>query len=150
MPQIGQDILFDDDGDLVVDDTKDMGLADPKRTVIQDIEFRLRTQHWDYGPVPLIGANLGSIQGKPNTRRTGDLAKELAYYALVKDERFDSGSLLVDAVPISLDCIIVFALVQDFVDQAPRGPDGRQLPVIVGFKVGLGNGLISMITDSKV
>jgi len=150
MPQIGQDFEFDDDGDLVVDDTGDIALATPQRTVIQDIEFRLRTGHWEYEPDPLIGANLCSLMGWPNRRQTGDAAKDLAYRSLIKDARFEVGSLFVDVVPFSLNGIIVFAIVQDYIDQVDVGLDGKQLPTIVGFNIGLGDGQISLITDVKV
>lgn len=149
MPQVGVDLEFDDDGDLLVDDTGDLKLASAARTVIQDVEFRVRTDHLDFAPSPMMGANLSSILGRKNTLQTGEMAKEQVYYSLVRDNRFPRNALFVDAVPFGPTSLAVFVFVQDYIEgmSAQRNPYDASL--IIGFNISLDIGLISRIDGPK-
>lgn len=149
MPQIGRDLEFDDDGDILVDDTGDVKLATPERTVIQDVEFRVRTDHLDFAPNQALGANLIAIRGQPNTRNTGDMAKEQIYYSLVKDGRFPKSGLFVDVVPVGKETIAAFVFVQDYIEGMSQKLNAYDSSLIVGFNVSLDIGLISRITGPK-
>jgi hypothetical protein len=151
MAQKARDIQWTDDGDLLVDDTGDLQLADEERTVVQDIEFRTRTQHWDYGPEPLIGANLQRYRGWKQARHTGDNMKEDVYYALVKDGRFRKADLFVQAVPVGPNSIGVYVFVQDVIEGHTGDIQERATPLVVGFSVSLSgeDTDISRITGGK-
>lgn len=149
MPQIAQDIEVDDDGDLVLDDSGDLKLATAEQTVIQDVTFRIRTSHLDFGPDPYIGANLYKFQGQPNTRQAGNAIKEAAYYSMVKDGRFSRRQIFADAIPTGISTVAVFVFVQDWI----QGMEERGLnnlgPLVIGFNLSTETGLVTRITDVK-
>jgi hypothetical protein len=149
MPQVGRDLEFDDDGDIVVDDTGDVKLATAERTVIQDVEFRVRTDHLDFAPNSALGANLIAIRGQPNKRLTGSMAKEQIYYSLIKDGRFPRNSLFVDVVPVGRETIAAFIFVQDYIEGMSQKLNAYDSSLIVGFNISLDVGLISRITGPK-
>lgn len=144
MPQNARDIEWDDDGDLVIDDSGDLKLATPERTVIQDIEFRLKTQHWDYAPDPQIGANLKKFVGRTNTRATGEAIKEAAYYSLIKDGRFRKDQISVDVLPLSKSILAIIVFLNDYIE----GTEDRRRRVSfqLTFVFNLEDGTITRIT----
>lgn len=144
MPQNARDIEWDDDGDLVVDDTGDLKLASPERTVIQDIEFRLKTQYWDYAPDPQIGANLSKFVGRLNTRATGDAIKEAAYYSLVKDGRFRRDQIAVDVMPLSKAVVAILVFLSDYIEGTAERRRGASFQLTFTFN--LEDGTITRIT----
>lgn len=113
MPFTAVDISVDSEGDLVVGESGDLELASELETLEADILFRLKTDHFDYAPVPFIGADLRSLQGEPNNQRTLDLIKEHAYIALTQDNRVPSGVLAIEAVPLSISSVHLFVIVSD-------------------------------------
>lgn len=113
MPFMERDLEVDDEGDLVVASNGDLSLATERRTLVQDLTFRLKTDALDYAPAPFIGADLSSLLGEPNTARTADLAKEKAHIALTQDGRVPVGVLHVDAVPLDIHLLELFIVVSD-------------------------------------
>ena len=113
MPFTAIDISVDAEGDLVVGASGDLELASELETLEADILFRLKTEHFDYGPVPFIGADLRTFQGEPNNQRTLDMIKEHVYIALTQDGRVAPGVLTVEAVPLSINTVHVFVIVSD-------------------------------------
>lgn len=114
-----RDILVDDDGDLVVGANGDLQLAAPSRTAIQDVAFRVRTQHNDFLPHPLIGANLSIMLGEPNNRRNGDRMRSLVQKALIRDGRFRPEVLNVEVVPVGPEDVVVLVGIVDTVEDEP-------------------------------
>jgi hypothetical protein len=149
MPQIAQDIEMDEDGDVVFDATGDLKLATAEQTVIQDVEFRIRTKHLDFGPDPYIGANLDSFRGRGNTRPVGRLIKEACYYSLIKDGRFGRSQIFCDAIPAGHESVGVFVFVQDYVQGMEERSHGRRGPLVVAFNVSTEEDEITRITDVK-
>lgn len=112
------DILTDDDGDLVVAANGDLDLADAARTAMQDIVFRVRTQHQDYNIHPLIGANLSALFGEPNSVQNGDRIKAQVFRALTRDGRFRDTSLNIEVVPVATDEVVLLVGISDFIANA--------------------------------
>ena len=113
MPFTAVDLLTDSGDDLVIDSNGDLKLATERETLERDTSFRLQTQHFDYGPSPYIGADLQSLLGEPNTRRTGDLIREHVHISLTQDNRVPAGVLFVDVVPLSVESVEVFVIISD-------------------------------------
>lgn len=130
----------------MLDDTGDLKLADPSQTVIQDIEFRVRSQHWDYQPDPYIGANLKKYQGKQNTETVGDAIREAVYYSLVQDGRFQRSDVFVDVIPLSINAVAIFVIVQDWVEGVAIDQEQGSSPLRVDFVLTLDEGLITRVT----
>lgn len=152
MPEVGRDLEWSDDGDLLIDDTGDLQLADAPRTVIQDIQFRTQNNYNDFAPDPLLAADLIRYKGMPNNRDAGNQIKEAVYYSLIRDGRFKRGSLFVDAVPISKESIAVFVYFMDYVEDLQGRLNRNTYDVqnlVITFTVDLGTGLISRITGVK-
>ena len=108
-----RDIELDTDLDLKVGVDGDLVLASEAKTLRQDIEFRLRTEHKEYEPQPYIGADLRRFVGYPNTFRTAELIKENIINSLTQDLRIIPATLFVDVVPISINKVKIFVLVKD-------------------------------------
>jgi hypothetical protein len=149
MPQIAQDIEMDEDGDLVFDGTGDLKLATAEQTVVQDVEFRIRTKHLDFGPDPYIGANLDSFRGRSSNRQLGNLMKEACYYSLIKDGRFGRSQVFCDAIPIGEENVGIFVFVQDYVQGLEERSHGRQGPLVIAFNVSMETEEVTRITDVK-
>ena len=147
-----RDIEFDDDGDIVMDDTGDLKLSSPERTVVQDMQFRVATDHFDYPPVPLIGANLGKFRGQPSSARLADAIKEAAFNSLIKDGRFQRANISVDLFPLvtdrgfGKDVLALYVFLQDYVAGKLESAFNNQSPMSVSFVVNLETGLVSRIT----
>jgi hypothetical protein len=152
MPEVGKDLEFSDDGDVLIDGTGDLQLADTPRTVIQDIQFRVQNNYDDFNPDPLLAADLQRFRGRPNNRQTGDSIKESVYYSLIRDGRFRRGDVFVDVVPYSKQAVAIFvfvmAYVEDLQNRVNRNPYD-QLNLVVQFSFNLDIGLITRITDVK-
>lgn len=135
----GVDLKVDEDGDLVVGDNGDLALATPVETIVQDIIFRIRTQHNDYELDPLIGANINIFLGEPNTRRNGDLIKEQVYHALTRDNRLRRPQFNVEVVPVGMDTVLILVIITDRIDQF----DGNNL--LINFTFNYRTGQIDRI-----
>lgn len=118
MPFKDIDLLVDEDGDLVLDNSGDIDLADEQTTLLQDVLFRLKTDHLDYAPSPFIGADLSSSTGEPNNTRTCNLATEKAFLALTQDNRVPASVLFVDTIPTGLNVIQVLVSITDSMGDA--------------------------------
>jgi len=143
--QTNVDVLVDDDGDLVVDETGDLQLATPLETCQQDVLFRIKTAHHDYEPDPFLGANLGKYKGKSNTRRTGDYMKADLHEALVRDGRFSRGSIVVDCVPYSRTGVALVVFLKEAIEGTEQDVHDRMGEALVSVYVDLETGQISTI-----
>lgn len=152
MPEVGKDLEFSDDGDLLVDETGDLKQADAPRAVVQDVQFRVQNNYGDFEPNPLLAADLQRYRGWPNNRQTGDSIKESVYYSMIRDGRFARGDLFVDVVPYSKRAVAIFvfimAYVEDLRDRVNRNAYD-QFNLIVQFTFDLDIGLITRITGVK-
>jgi len=136
------DILVDDDGDLVVGANGDLALSKPSRTAIQDIAFRVRSQHDDFQLHPLIGANLAPLVGEPNNRRNGDRIRTLVQRALTRDGRFSPDSLSIEVVPVSSEDIVILIGVIDRLE----GEDDFDNDILVAsFGYNFANGTMTIM-----
>lgn len=143
-----RDLKWDDDGDLAIDDTGDFDMATPKETVIQDVEFRIRSEFDDFGPDPMLAAGLSRFKGQPNTRATGDAVKEAVYYALTKDGRFPKSGIFVDVVPLSRHSLTIFIFIQDYIEDTINDPNPYDY-FYIALTFNLDIGRITRITDVK-
>lgn len=132
------DFETDIDGDLVLSGG-DIALVDESNAVVQEIIFRLKTDLFDYQPIPEAGAGLDQIRGLPNTAETGRRAEQSAIRALTFDGKFARDAFTVQAVPIAphILSLYVFAV--------PRFT-GIVTPVRVTFDIDLNLGDITAIT----
>jgi hypothetical protein len=152
MPEVGRDLEFSDDGDLLIDETGDLKLADAPRSVVQDIQFRAQNNYGDFEPNPLLAADLQRYRGHPNNRQTGEAIKEAVYYSLIRDGRFQRGDVFVDVVPYSQRAVAIFVFVMAYVEDI-KGRVNRnaydEFNLIVQFTFDLDIGLITRITGVK-
>ena len=148
MPHTARDFKWDEDGDIELDETGDLKLATAAETIVQDIEWRLRSDLWDYEPDPMLSAGLDRFKGQPNTRETGDAIKEAVYLALTGDGRFSKSSLFVDVVPVSKYSILIIVFIQDYVENLTAGANPYDY-FTVSLTFNLEIGLISRITGDK-
>ena len=105
------DLKVDSEGDLVIDDNVDLQLATSQETIQQNILFRIKTDHLDYGPSPYIGANLSSFIAAPNTRRKAQIITEAIGISMQRSPDVPPRLLFIDAVPIgphSIAAIVMY------------------------------------------
>lgn len=110
------DIKVDADGDIELDEPKDIKLATPQETLSQEILFRIKTDHLDYAPDPYIGANLTQFVEEENTRRKSEQIIEQVSISLSRNPIFPPEQLFVDAVPLSANTMAIFAVFTGAVD----------------------------------
>lgn len=152
MPEVGRDLEFSDDGDLMVDDTGDLKYADAPRTVVQDVQFRVQSNYGDFEPDPVIAADLQRFRSRPNNRQTGDAIKEAVYYSLIKDGRFRRGDMFVDVIPYSKTAVAIFVFIMAYVEDIQNRLNRNaydQFNLMVSFKFDLDIGEITRITGVK-
>ncbi|MCY9186601.1 hypothetical protein [Bacillus halotolerans] len=118
-----KDIRFYDlenniDGDFMVDSTGDFALTDDYESARQDMTNRVRTQKGDWRSHNSLGADLELLEGEPNTRETGLRGESQIYEALTYDHRFDILDLNVRAVPLSIEELQFFVVL----DTDKNGP----------------------------
>lgn len=118
-----KDIRFYDlenniDGDFMVDSTGDFALTDGYESARQDMTNRVRTQKGDWRSHKNLGADLELLEGEPNTRETGLKGETQIYEALTYDNRFDISNLSVRAVPVSIEELQFFVVL----DTDKNGP----------------------------
>ncbi|MEC1657179.1 hypothetical protein P9D81_20235 [Bacillus haynesii] len=118
-----KDIRFYDlenniDGDFMVDSTGDFALTDDYESARQDMTNRVRTQKGDWRSHKNLGADLELLEGEPNTRETGLKGETQIYEALTYDNRFDISDLSVRAVPVSIEELQFFVVL----DTDKNGP----------------------------
>jgi len=152
MPEVGRDLEFSDEGDLLIDGTGDLKYADAPRTVVQDVQFRTQNNYGDFEPDPLLAADLGRYRGYPNNRQTGDSIKEAVYYSLIRDGRFQRGDVFVDVVPYSKRAVAIFVFIMAYVEDLRNRVNRNaydQYNLVVQFAFDLDIGLITRITGVK-
>jgi len=110
------DILVDSEGDLVVEAGGDLYLATPQETLTQNILFRVKTDHLDYGPDPYIGANLFVYIETTNNRQKAEAMVEDIGISLQRNPFVDPNLLIIDAVPVGPVTMAAFVLYQGTVD----------------------------------
>lgn len=146
MPEQYRDLQFTDSGDIEIDETGDLKLSDPERTAIQDIQFRVASQHFDYAPEPMIGANLVQFQGKPRGNRLIDAIKEAIWYSLTKDGRFGRSNIGVEVLPLSKDTVAVYVFLYDYVEGRLEKAARNESPLTISFILNVETGYITGIT----
>ena len=103
------DIKLTSAGDLDFNtDSRDFSVTDDIGSFDQMVKMRCLC---NTGDIPLhsdICANLETIEGKPNTRTTGNEAEQLVYDALYSSSDFPSSEVTVKAVPTDKNQISVF------------------------------------------
>jgi len=104
---INRDIEVDDDGDIVVNPSGDIGVADTAESMKHAIKFMLATDYNEVKPHPLMGANLGSLIGRHDINEVvedipGMVVGGNTYSALI-----NSSDIRVTAIPIDVDKIYV-------------------------------------------
>ena len=145
-----RDILVDTNGDIQIDDTGYVAVADQLTTVQQDVLFRLRTSHLDYAPDIYIGADLAKYRRQQNTRRTADYMKASVLDSLTKDGRFSPGMIAVDVVPIAKNQVVVYVFIKDAVQGTEEEVYERSPVPMVSATVDFDTGLVTSMTGGTI
>lgn len=103
------DLLWTTTGDLLLDQTKDLGSTDfdPLLAIAQDIYDRCKSDLGDYTLSPLIGASLSDFVGEPNNARNGAAIKERVISSLNSYGVINRNDFTVDTFPVSPYAIAV-------------------------------------------
>jgi len=116
------DLALTRDGDLLLDDSGNLALAEGPAFVVQSAYNRIKsvTVDWFYDNV---GADLVDFLGYPNTRDTGRQIEERLVKVLTGDGLVDRDSLFVKVVPVSKTTLsaFVFLKLTDSENDAPVG-----------------------------
>lgn len=97
-------------GDYMTDETGDFALTEGHESAQQDLMNRIRTQTEDWRSHPRIGADLELLEGEPNTRETGMKGITQINETLTFDHRFDIMDVSVRAIPLSIEEIEFFIM----------------------------------------
>jgi len=153
MPQVAKDIEMTDDGDIVIDNTGDLSLATVPRTLLQDVQFRVAGEFFDFEPEPYLPANLSQFVGRGCTQQTADSMKEAVYYSLIRDGRFERSAIAVDVVPYDIvnGLLAIYIFIQDYVEdiEALNQNQYDQAATVLAFTYSTKTGYISRITGGK-
>ncbi len=98
--------------------SNDFALTEDHQSAEQDIINRIRTQKEDWRSHPNLGANLEDLEGEPNTRKVGEQGVEQIFETLTYDNRFSAEDIKVKAVPVSINQIDYYTIV-DSDDDSP-------------------------------
>jgi len=93
------DLLFSDDGDLVIQNGDLALTSNGAQEKQQMIMCRVRTNNPDWFHHPYIGADLDDLYGEPCTRETAQKGIEQITKALTSDGYISRDNLIVEAVP---------------------------------------------------
>jgi hypothetical protein len=103
---VGDVVLGAPDADGLVD----FALTEPYDCARQDITNRVRTQRGDWRHHGHIGGDLELLEGEPNTRGTAMKGVTQIYDTLTADGRFDPKNLYVRPVPVDIEQIDFYVL----------------------------------------
>ncbi len=92
---LGTDILFDEEGDLVVSRTGDLALAVGRDCLLQDIRDRLGTLPGDLFAHPDWGCGIGRLLGALDTPLNRALAIRYIRHALEADPRVEDNTVAI-------------------------------------------------------
>jgi len=126
-----QTIEMTDDGDLVLDSGGDLKLATAKRTLEQNVLFRVKTDFADFYPHPEFGADLGEMIGESNTRKNAEKGQGSIFRVLTQDGLVISGDLKISAIPLNQNKL-VYAI---FINTAAG--ELRVAPIILNYDYGI-------------
>jgi hypothetical protein len=132
------DWKLDADGDLLIQNG-DFVIADESDAIAQELEFRIRTERFGYGPDLELGAGLDRFRGQPGTKETGKQIERAVIQAITRDGKFAPDSIVVKVVPLDLHTVGLYVFV------VPRF-SGIQRAVRLSFTIDLDSGLISQTT----
>jgi phage baseplate assembly protein W len=90
---LGNDILFDEDGDLVVSSTGDLLSVQGSNCLLQDIRDRLETLPGDLFAHSVWGCGIGRLLGAPDTPLNRAIAIRYLRYALEAEPRIEDISI---------------------------------------------------------
>lgn len=134
------DIEMDDDGDLVVGSNGDLKVADTRRTVVQDVINRVRTQYDDLVPHPTFGSNVPVMHGEVNNSLNGSLIQSMITRALTYDGRFMPSDFMIDVIPTAEDTITVLVIFEALFEDV-----NTQDALVVSFSFNYDTGTIEPI-----
>ena len=92
---LGGDILFGEDGDLVVNQSGDLAVAMGRACLVQDIRDRLGTLPGDLYSHPYWGCRIGRLLGASDTPLSRALAVRYLREALESEPRIESESITI-------------------------------------------------------
>lgn len=139
-----QDFLCDDDGDLVLMDG-DLQLADPVRSLVQWITFRLRTSFADWQRInPNVVADLQEFVGQKNSAELGKLIEQAVVNSLTFLSPLPMSELDIDVVPVNIDEVAINIKILNV-----NTPDGFVGEVRVSFKLDLLEGEMTSLTSGR-
>ena len=94
--------------DLAIHDATAEGMA---KALADQLAIRLLTPIGEWLPFPLLGSDLLSLVGEPNTPTTGARAEQMVRSALTFDGRFGSDEVTVMAMPSQDERLLFLVLV---------------------------------------
>lgn len=92
---LGTDILFDEDGDLAVDQSGDLALASGRACLLQDVRDRLGTLPGDLYSHPDWGCRIGLLLGSSDTPLNRALANRYLREVLEAEPRIATESIMI-------------------------------------------------------
>ena len=90
---LGNDIMFDEDGDLAVSSTGDLLSVHGRNCLLQDIRDRLETLPGDMYAHSGWGCGIGRLLGAPDTPLNRAIAIRYLRYALEAEPRIEDSSI---------------------------------------------------------
>lgn len=105
------DLLLTEDGDLVLDEERDLALASGVTYVAQQVYCRLKSvaSDWFYD---YVGADLEKFLGYPNTRETAEALSEKVKETLTQDGLLEPQELFIKPVPLDREMITLFVFIK--------------------------------------
>ena len=100
---LGVDILFDADGDLVVNQSGDLGVAMGRACLVQDVRDRLGTLPGDLYSHPDWGCCIGRLLGSSDTPLNRALANRYLREALEDEPRIEPESISITPLVFSAE-----------------------------------------------
>jgi len=95
--RLGVDLVFDEDGDLLVTPTGDLSMASGVDCLLQDVQDRLRTMPGDLWKHADFGCEANLLLGAPDTPLNRALAQRAIRMALEDEPRIDSKTIRIEA-----------------------------------------------------
>lgn len=103
------DLFFSDSGDYAVEngDLKDTVGLERLRSDKQEIKAIVNSQPGDWKLLPRNGAGINRVSGLNNTNSSGRIIESLVLEAILRDDTFNPGDIVITEIPISAHTVFV-------------------------------------------
>lgn len=119
----GSDLMFTEDGDIVIGENGDFALVHDRQFVEQSSRNRLKVSDPDWFDFDMqeIGANLEDLIGRPNSIETAREGVERISKALTRNDLISREDLYIRPVPLTKYVIQFFVYIQTSQEGDPIG-----------------------------